>query len=301
MEFTCLLCNNTTSAYLTSDLLRDDNSGRFPVVRCAVCGHTQLSPLPSEEEEDIFYMRDMQVRGLFDTVDLEMLRKKAVDDTERRKKWTTSKLNSKQDKVLDIGCGYGFFVNALEQDGYPTVGIDISEDRIELAKTHQGTFLQRYIDGEFVNEHKHKFKVVTLFHVLEHIRNPVKFLQLCSGLVADDGYLLIEVPNLKDDLLNTSDPYKRFYWQRAHLSYFDASRLELAFFRAEFQSYNIAGVQRYGLRNRLHWIDTGTPQLIDPDYKTSEQALRIVERIYREDRERTLTSDTLIAEVNLHL
>ena len=111
--------------------------------------------------------------------------------------------------------------------------------------------------------------------------------------------MLIEVPNLADELLDQQLEYRSFYWQRGHMSYFDASHLELALRKAGAMHFEIAGVQRHGLRNLLHWLDQRGPQLDDPNYEAKEPALQRVEGLYKADRERRLTCDTLIATVRL--
>lgn len=294
---TCLLCTVSGSAELVSATLRDDPSGRFRVVRCLTCGHVQLSPLPSPAENAEFYQADSQTRNLMGEVDISLWQSKAAADTARRVAWLRSVLPDRG-KVLDVGCGYGFFVDALAQIGYQATGVDVSQERLTLATAHlHGTFIQGEIDESFVGVHRNHFQVVTLFHVIEHLRVPVAFLRQCFELVLPGGRLLIEVPHLGDELLDQQAGYRAFYWQRAHFSYFDAARLELALRRAAFKDFSIRGVQRYGLRNLLHWLDEGKPQLIAPDFQATEPILQRLEQLYRADRERALNCDTLIAEV----
>ena len=137
-------------------------------------------------------------------------------------------------------------------------------------------------------DHYNHFQVVTMFHVLEYMRAPVSFLKQCFELV---------VPNLGDELLDQQAEYRAFYRQRAHLSYFDAARLELALRQAGLKDFSIRGVQRYGLRNLLHWLDKGKPQLTAHAFHATEPILVRLELLYRTDRERALSCDTLIAEV----
>lgn len=293
----CLLCSVSGLAELVSPTLRDDSSGRFKVFRCLRCGHVQLFPLPSREDDVAFYNADRQTRNLLGEVDFEQERRNAGFDTARRVRWVRSLLPD-GGTVLDVGCGYGFFVDAMVQAGYDAAGIDMSEERYALARRSlRGTFIQGEIDEPFVAAHVNQFSVVAMFHVLEHVRAPVVFLQRCFSLVAPGGHLLIEVPNLGDELLSEQPEYRAFYWQRAHLSYFDAARLGLAMDRACLPNPRIRGVQRYGLRNLVHWLDEHKPQLVAPDFQATEPILWRVEELYRADRERSLSCDTLIDEV----
>jgi len=291
-----MLCSVFGTAEIVSAALRDKPSGGFKVVRCLTCGHVQQFPLPSPEENEAFHKTDEQTRRIMETPDFAVLQRKSVADTDRRVKWVDSIRPS--GAVLDVGCGYGFFVDALAKAGYQVTGLDIGEERLALAKAHlHGNFIQGEIDEAFLTSFYNSFQVVTLFHVLEHVRAPVTFLRNCFDLVADGGGLLVEVPNLSDELLDQQTNYRAFYWQRAHLSYFDAARLELALRRAGLKDFSVRGVQRYGLRNLLHWLDEGKPELTEPSFHATERILRHLEQLYRADRERALTSDTLIVEV----
>lgn len=115
--FTCLLCTGARTplrgpAELVSDALRDDSSGRFKVVRCLTCGHVQLFPLPSPEEDAAFYEVDGQTRSLMGEMDFSLWQSKAAVDADRRVGWLRSVLPDRGREVLDVGCGYGFFVDA---------------------------------------------------------------------------------------------------------------------------------------------------------------------------------------------
>jgi 2-polyprenyl-3-methyl-5-hydroxy-6-metoxy-1,4-benzoquinol methylase len=207
---TCLLCGASGPAEIISRTLRDDSSGRFKVVRCLTCGHVQLFPLPSSEDDRSYYNTDRQTQDLMGETNFELWRNKAAADTNRRVNWLSSVLDARGG-VLDIGCGYGFFVDALAQRGYRATGIDVSQARLALAEAYcQGTFIRGEIEDGFLMSHREDFQVVTLFHVLEHVHQPVAFLRLCSELVAPGGWLLVEVPNVKDELLDQQIDYRRF-------------------------------------------------------------------------------------------
>jgi 2-polyprenyl-3-methyl-5-hydroxy-6-metoxy-1,4-benzoquinol methylase len=294
----CMLCNINGPAELVSATLRDDSSGSFKIYRCLSCGHVQLFPLPSPEKNTEYYVADSQTRSVMGEVDFSLLKSKTAADQDRRMNWLTSILPP-EEKVLDVGCGYGFFVDRMARAGFQATGIDISRERLALATQARlhGTFICSEIDDDFIASHRNEFKAVTLFQTLEHIIDPVAYLLQLIELVSPGGFLLIEVPNLGDELLNYETHYRQFYWQRAHLSYFDAARLELVLRKAGIKDLTIRGVQRYGLRNLIHWLDEGKPQLTAPSFNAKEPALAHVEQIYRLERERALTSDTLIAEV----
>lgn len=238
--FTCLLCGVSGPTELVTAALRDDSSGRFKVVRCLSCGHLQLNPLPLPGADVAYYKADGQTRSLMGKADFTLWKNKTATDTDRRVSWLHSLCPAGDGKVLDVGCGYGFFVDALTQLGYQATGLDVSQERLALAIAHlKGEFIQGEVEEAFVARHHDRFQPVTLFHVLEHMRAPLTFLRQCFKLVAPGGRLLIEVPNVSDELLDQQAAYRAFYWQRTHLSYFDAARLQQALRRAGLKEFSL--------------------------------------------------------------
>lgn len=295
---TCLLCEVSSPSELVSATVRDIPNGSVKAVRCLSCGHVQLHPLPSETEDEAFYASDQQTRRLMGDINFPLWKSKSAADTDRRIDWLCSLAQPSEGEVLDIGCGYGFYVDALVKAGFQATGMDVSRERLDLARKHmKGDFIQGKLSDDFLAKYRNRFSVVTLFHVLEHVRTPAQFLRSCASLVAPGGRLLVEVPNLGDRLLSSSANYRAFYWQQAHLSYFDAARLDLVMRRAAFTNFSVRGIQRYGLRNLLHWLDEGKPQLETPSFQEAEPLLMRLEGFYRDDREVSMTCDTLICEV----
>jgi SAM-dependent methyltransferase len=301
-EHTCLLCRTTADTRTVSERLRDDSLGSHSVVQCLTCGHVQLVPMPAPEDDARFYAGDEQSRRLTGPAEIEAWRKRTWVDTQRRLEWIRSRVgpSDRTLEILDVGCGYGFVVDALARKGYRAIGMDVGTERLEIARSHhQGAFVEGTVGGQFLKENQGRFGCLTLFHDLEHVRDPVTFLQLSCCAVRPGGFVLIEVPNLVDELLTYSASYRAFYWQRAHLSYFDAARLSLVLIRAGFAEFEVRGVQRYGLRNLIHWLDRGEPQLDDPDFTATNPMLAKVEDAYRSERERGMTCDTLVAEIRI--
>ena len=66
---------------------------------------------------------------------------------------------------------------------------------------------------------------------------------------------------------------------------------------ADNAQIEIAGVQRYGLRNLFHWIDHGAPDLGPQNFSEPIELFKRADAEYRMFREKSLMSDTLIATV----
>ncbi|MAG69221.1 MAG: hypothetical protein CL471_02810, partial [Acidobacteria bacterium] len=88
---------------------------------------------------------------------------------------------------LDIGCGSGEFLKILREYGYDEVfGVDIKSYSEMDYKTYIGDFLALDINRNF--------SVITMWHVLEHLKNPLEFLRKAYDLLERTGLIVIEVP-----------------------------------------------------------------------------------------------------------
>ncbi|MCM8819321.1 MAG: glycosyltransferase, partial [Candidatus Omnitrophica bacterium] len=99
--------------------------------------------------------------------------------------------------ILDIGAGLGEFLAIAKQKGWQVWGTEISEYAAQFAKEN---FKIDIFCGalEEANFEDNFFDVVTLWHVLEHIDEPIKYLKEIKRILKKDGILVIALPNLDD-------------------------------------------------------------------------------------------------------
>ncbi|MEI8229659.1 MAG: class I SAM-dependent methyltransferase [Candidatus Peregrinibacteria bacterium] len=258
-----------------------------------------MSPLPTVEEDMLFYREDKQLTNLITHAEYADLRKRDREDTLRRIAWLKAKYPpSASTRLLDVGCGYGFFVDAAAEAGYSAEGIDLNTPSIAIARAHgNNLYIEGVVNDDFATRNRGSYDIVTTFHVLEHLTDPVAYLRRLGLLVKQGGLLVVEVPNADDALLAHNPAYNAFYWQRAHLSYFTPMTLRVALRAAGFGQAEVESVQRYGMNNLFHWITHNAPQLHCPTFRTEHPLLQSLEQYYRQERERSLASDTLLAGI----
>jgi SAM-dependent methyltransferase len=95
--------------------------------------------------------------------------------------------------VLDVGCGVGQAVRTLAEKGLIAHGVDVSETSIELARAHSET-CQVY-DGRRIPFPDAMFQAVGAFNVLEHVEEPVAFLDEMSRVLRPGGRMVVSSPN----------------------------------------------------------------------------------------------------------
>ncbi len=157
-----------------------------------------------------------------------------------------SRLAGRNNKILDIGCGEGFFAAKIAQAGNSVVGIDL------LPKAKIDSAFEKYISADFdrgLDDAKaelgdRKFDRVLLQDVLEHLRVPERLLQDCRPLLKPYGQLLVSVPNVANITVRLSLLIGRFeYAQRGildktHLRFFTRRTVRRLL---EEQGYEIVG------------------------------------------------------------
>jgi len=103
-------------------------------------------------------------------------------------------------KILDAGCGYGYGSKILS-DGNVVVGIDISEEAINYARTHYNGDTISYFQGDLgtydLTQHE-QFDAITYFEVLEHVSDPQSTLRNLRSALKKSGKLIISVPNAQN-------------------------------------------------------------------------------------------------------
>ena len=267
------------------------DSIRHKVVKCKSCRLLQLEPLPTIAEDQYFYDENFQSKNIGEPDDLKSMRENSIYDTSRRANFISTYITKKQ-KILDIGSGYGFFLHEMNNRGYNITGIEISKKKREISL--------KVCDVEVLNINLFKenlnllnFDTITLFHVLEHIINPIEFLKIIKKHLNCEGRLIIEVPNSDDMLLDACEKYRNFYWQRAHLYYFNCDTLKEVVKKSGFSIVDFFFVQRYSLDNFMNWFISGEPMIKKPIFKT-KSTYKWLEDYYKRHLCQIGKSDTLI-------
>lgn len=99
-------------------------------------------------------------------------------------------------RCLDFGSGKGQFLHQAQEAGWTVLGIETAKDRAGFAREKYGVeVIGNPYESGIVGEGN--FDVISLFHVLEHLPQPMHLLQeLIQKNLRPGGILVIEVPNL---------------------------------------------------------------------------------------------------------
>ena len=289
----CILCKHGKFA-LISKQVRD--SKKHKIIRCLKCNHMQLWPIPTLNDEKKFYDENLQDKNINDVGSIKRARRKMMPDNTRRAE-LVSKIITKRSRILEIGSGHGFFLDIMKKNGYDITGFEISKEKRKYSKKVTKVPVLDININEKIPTVK-PFDIVVLFHTLEHIIDPVILLKNIKKLLKPKGKVLVEVPNCDDFHLGLNKFYKEFYWERAHIHYFNSKSLKTVINLGGFNGIKITGVQRYSIENFFHWRLKNKPQMENPTYSLSGE-LNWLDESYKKYLERNLICDTLISIANI--
>ncbi len=104
-------------------------------------------------------------------------------------------------RLLDIGCGYGFFLKIADEKSWKAVGVDLNPNGIAYAKERLGVnaVLGDFRDVRFPDG---SFDFVTLWNVLDHTPDPLELLLEVHRVLKEDGRVFIRTPNAVWQYLN---------------------------------------------------------------------------------------------------
>lgn len=102
-------------------------------------------------------------------------------------------------RLLDVGCGEGLFLHTARKRGYEVSGLEFSPYAARYASENYGLEVRalRFEDCDFAPD---SFDIITFWHVLEHLADPLAALRKAKELLRPGGYLVAAVPNIDDAL-----------------------------------------------------------------------------------------------------
>jgi SAM-dependent methyltransferase len=197
---------------------------RFAVVRCDECGLHFTSPRPDRETIGQFYPSSYRP----------FCRPRERDRSPRFRRLAAALGRTAPGRLLDFGCGSGGLLDWAARQGWSVTGLDVSADAVEAVRSGLGV---RVFHGTLPHPAlpDGSFDVVTMWHALEHVHDPLAVLTAARRLLAPGGRLLIAVPNIASTAFRWFGPSWFGLDLPRHLTHFTPPTLRRMLERAGFQ------------------------------------------------------------------
>ncbi len=234
-EFVCPLCKKNSG----KEFLRCKD---YTLHECEYCGlvspNIRFDMLGNEDVyDDDAYIKDT-IREIVDTYEY---RKKTY--APERLSYILKKIPELQKeniKLLDVGCGPGYFISHLKDEGIRYKGIELANFLVMMCQ-ERGLNVEKI---DLKNEKKEGYNVITLFDVIEHLSNPIEFFNQINEKLMRGGYVVAYTPHihsvgyeLMKEMQNTLLPFQ-------HLCFFDQASLE---YLAKSSGFIIHSIDYFGL------------------------------------------------------
>jgi SAM-dependent methyltransferase len=179
----CPLCQTQSSL-----LIRRKGAWRY--YRCPACRIVFLFPRPTEDDLKNSYQTYLPQ----EPEGIEAWRRSMAEVVSKSARLIEQEVG-KPGRILDVGCGFGFFLDHMNRRGWQTDGIEISpfgRDVIREKFPALSVRGQPLPDPAIADE---TYEVITLFYVIEHLVNPIQILKEVQRLLKPGGLMLVRWPH----------------------------------------------------------------------------------------------------------
>lgn len=232
----CSLCGSC-------DAITYQHNDQHRIMKCKRCGLLYVDPQPTEDELREYYTR---------IADHQYLLKYKHQSLQRGDKILQLVGRFKADgNLLDVGCGYGFFLDLARKKGWNAYGLELATGAVQYARE---VYNLNILQGD-INEvpfRRGEFDLISLQHTLEHIPHPILTLRKLAAALKSDGILAVAVPNAASLMARLAGTRWVCFSQASHhLCHYTTRTLELLLNLSGFE--NIACFTYQGDGRDLVW------------------------------------------------
>ena len=215
------------------------HKGAWTLWRCGVCGHLWTNPIPTEEELIAFYDRgyfqgDPARHGY---VDYDRDKEQVSSDFV----WYLEELEvllPQKGRLLDIGAATGFFVRMAQDRGWQASGVELSEHAASVAQSKGLDVVQGTLE-----QHADRFRgvnVITMWDLVEHIREPFAFFKLLRTLIAPNGVIMFATPQSDSFFARVLGRWWTLLAPPQHIHYFSVPSIRACLEDAGFELTSVS-------------------------------------------------------------
>lgn len=235
-EINCNLCNENAILLYTVNM--------YQLYNCQTCGFIFVHPDPDNltierHYSSAYYQNETRYHKI-SKAELRLWNQRMG----RVEKYISEGTENNKN-ILDIGCATGVFLKAAQNRGWDIYGVEHSEYAVQQAKDRLGNGKNIYC-GSLQNFESEKiFLAISAWDVIEHVTNPLFFLEKVHSLLQDDGIFTFSTVNTSSLNHLLFGQNWRYYTPPEHLSYFNLRNIKQMLNQTGFELLKIRTVFNY--------------------------------------------------------
>lgn len=225
------------------------------LMSCGKCQVVFFTPMPTAKELETFYNNGYHDNFSKSTMaGSSFAKNRYIALEELLKAHLPSFVDVPNKSLLDIGCGTGNFLEVAQQAGWRISGTELGQDAVERATQRLGDCIFQG-DISALDLPSDSYDLITSYHVVEHLLDPVKKLQHCYRLLSSKGALFVETPNISSIGARIRGAKWSHIIPPEHIVYFSPSSLRFALHEAGFEKVLILTSAPQTVESIQKWPD----------------------------------------------
>lgn len=246
--------------------------GKYYFYRCPNCFVLKTKEIPDKDKLKSHYKENYKIQDL--SSDLKREKRRISRQPEQIKLISNIKnyVTIDNPKLLDFGCGDGFFLDEARRYGIDCYGVELSEYSSQYARS-----IGLRVEDD-INKYDFNFDAITLWHVFEHIPEPNEFLKLLHSRLKQKGKIFIRVPAI--DNIWTKIFKDKWIWLQPENHYFHYTEKSLKII-SENNGFNVDLLKKQRPNNSITKSSTTlSDEFFNEYFEDSEKLIRKVKRSY---------------------
>lgn len=127
-------------------------------------------------------------------------------------------------RLLDIGCGTGWFLEVAKESGFDVYGQELGKELAQWASERLGNVIYNKPASKIST--MTTFDVITMFDLLEHVPSPLQLILDCKNLLNKSGIIVVFTPNFDSLSIHVMKEHSNLIVPAEHLTYFNKKSVE---------------------------------------------------------------------------
>ena len=214
----CTICSGTSSRHCAT--------GSFSYYKCAGCGLLYSSPIPTPAELASYYSQQYEVNREDYRMRSAVCAEKDLEIVER---WTH------RGRLLEVGSSWGYFLDCARRRGWEVSGVELSIPAAQWSRDtlSLNVFPGRLEESPFASGAD--FDAVVSAHVIEHVTQPLDFLDQIRSCLRPMGNVLLRTPNIASLPARINGVSWQWFGAPTHLFLFSPASIRRALERTGFK------------------------------------------------------------------